>query len=66
MMKVNAKFFCNHCGSIFDAKDADKPNLRCPICDGYKVSLQMDLWNEPEPEEFRVEIPRIMLPDVDS
>lgn len=51
-MQVNAKFFCNHCGSIFDVKDTTRANIQCPICDGYKVSLQLDLWNEPDPEEF--------------
>lgn len=44
-MKVNAKFFCNHCGEHFDT---DRTPLRCPVCDGYKISLQMDLWDDPD------------------
>ena len=54
-MKINAKFFCNHCGSMFDVKDTNQSGITCPVCDGYKVSLQMDLWNDPDPEEFDIE-----------
>lgn len=55
-MQVNAKFFCNHCGAIFEAEDTERNSVRCPECDGYKVSLQLDLWIEPDPEEFSVEL----------
>lgn len=51
-MKIDAKFFCNHCGSTFSAKDTEQASIRCPICDGYKVSLQLDLWNDPDPDDF--------------
>lgn len=46
-MNIHAKFFCNHCGEHFDS---DRTVLRCPSCDGYKISLQMDLWDEPDAE----------------
>lgn len=62
-MQVNAKFFCNHCGSMFDAKDTEKASIRCPVCDGYKVSLQLDLWNDPDPEEFSVEVDSDDIPE---
>ena len=54
-MHVNAKFFCNHCGNMFDDEDFDDKLLRCPVCDGYKISLQLDMWNEPDPQGYSEE-----------
>jgi len=51
-MEVNAKFYCNHCSNVFDKDNADHHFIACPICDGYKISLQVDLWREPDPESY--------------
>ena len=62
-MLVNANFFCNHCGSTFSAEDTEQASIRCPVCDGYKISLQMDLWNEPDPQEFSGEVDSGEIPE---
>ena len=51
VMKIDAKFLCNHCDSTFGSEDLDDIGLRCPVCDGYRISLVIDLWEEPDPTD---------------
>ena len=50
-MNMSGKFLCNHCDSTFGNDDMDALGLRCPVCDGYKISLVLDLWHEPDPTD---------------
>ena len=50
-MNMSGKFLCNHCDSTFRNDDMDALGLRCPVCDGYKISLVLDLWHEPDPTD---------------
>ena len=50
-MNMSGKFLCNHCDSTFGTDDMDALGLRCPVCDGYKISLVLDLWHEPDPTD---------------
>ena len=50
-MNMSGKFLCNHCDSTFANDDMDALGLRCPVCAGYKISLVLDLWHEPDPTD---------------